>query len=88
MKWESGDRVSSGEIIGGIRTRSRGTVAGFSDPHRHDHVGVVVAIRADGFHDRLAHLVFELERDRVGLDDARKSSTYCALKQMVTGAAA
>src|SRR5690242_8364429 len=32
-----------------------------SDPHRHDHVGVVVAFRADRLDDRLAHLILELE---------------------------
>src|SRR4051812_36037653 len=32
-----------------------------SDPHRHDHVGVVVALGADRFHHRLADFVLQLE---------------------------
>src|SRR5438477_635588 len=37
-----------------------------SNPHRHDHVGVVVTLRADGLHDGLAHVVLERQRYAVG----------------------
>src|SRR5579884_3345333 len=39
---------------------------GGSDPHRHDHVGVVVPFRADGLHHRLTDLVLQIERHDVG----------------------
>ena len=42
-----------------------------SDSHRHDDVGVVVALGADRLHHRLAHFVLQLERDDVGLDRRR-----------------
>ena len=43
-----------------------------SDPHRHDHVGVLVPLRANRLHDRLAHLVLELEPDVLGFHHAEK----------------
>src|SRR5687768_12773016 len=43
-----------------------------SDAHRHDHVGVVVTVRVERFHDRLAHLVLEIEADAVRLCDAQE----------------
>ena len=43
-----------------------------SNPHRHDHVGVVVPLCADGLHHGLADFVLERERDDVGLDDIQE----------------
>ena len=43
-----------------------------SDPHRHDHVGVVVPLCADGLHHGLADIVLERERNDVRLDDIQE----------------
>ena len=59
-----------------------------SDPHRHDDVGVVVTLGADRFHHRLADFVLPTRGHDVGRDCRRKSSTYCALKQICIGAPA
>ncbi len=54
-----------------------------SDAHRHDHVGVIVAVGPDRLHHGLAHLVFEFQASTLSVSTApRKSSTYCALKQI------
>src|SRR5688500_4019810 len=41
-------------------------------PHRHDHVGVLVPLRPDRRHHRLADLVLEVEGDGVGRDHCKK----------------